>query len=236
MYKSNIHSRSCYRVQHCNASDGLIAKYQTEYQVDQFACCRWTLFRKMPKQKNAQTGMQSVYLGRKCLAEWPIIGVGQTRQCRTVVISACASEPTPEPRDLQQFASVRSDRRQIRLRLSKQYSTPVSSASTRLRPTGRARLLSLRESAFYLRIRCVMADAQVVSAHEFLRQQGSSCIVLHPTLRLLFLGYGCDEIPRAVPHCIAHHEGNLANGGTVTPATAGSWGPDVTAYHALTEV
>ena len=82
-----------------------------------------------------------------------------------------------------------------------------------------------------------MGDAQVVSAHEFLRQQGSSCIVLHPTHRLLFLGYGYDEIPRAVPHCIAYHEGRLTNGnGTAAPSTAGSWEPDAKAYHALTEV
>eukprot|EP00878_Enallax_costatus_P009745 GHUV01010177.1.p1 GENE.GHUV01010177.1~~GHUV01010177.1.p1 ORF type:complete len:367 (+),score=112.45 GHUV01010177.1:729-1829(+) len=82
-----------------------------------------------------------------------------------------------------------------------------------------------------------MGDAQVVSAHEFLRQQGSSCIVLHPTYRLLFMGYGYDEIPRAVPHCIAYHEGRVADGnGTVEIQTAGSWEPDAKAYHALTEV
>lgn len=82
-----------------------------------------------------------------------------------------------------------------------------------------------------------MGDAQVVSAHEFLRQQGSSYIVLHPVHRLLFLGYGYDEIPRAVPHCIAYHEGKAASQLAASgSSTADSWTPGGKAYDTLVEV
>lgn len=80
-----------------------------------------------------------------------------------------------------------------------------------------------------------MGDAQIVSAHEYLRQQGSTCIILHPEHRLLFLGYGYDEVPRAVPHCIAYNNGKEASS-LDSPPAAGSWQPTAKAYETLVEV
>jgi predicted acetyltransferase len=81
-------------------------------------------------------------------------------------------------------------------------------------------------------------DQQVVSAHEYLRQQGQSFIVLHPTEHLLYLGFGCEDIPRVVPHCIAE---NTAARGAAEDAAAQSsskctWAPDEQAYETLAEV
>jgi hypothetical protein len=82
-------------------------------------------------------------------------------------------------------------------------------------------------------------DQQVVSAHEYLRQQGQSFIVLHPTEHLLYLGFGCEDIPRVVPHCIAE---NTAARGAAEDAAAPSssssctWAPDEQAYETLAEV
>jgi hypothetical protein len=81
-------------------------------------------------------------------------------------------------------------------------------------------------------------DQQVVSAHEYLRQQGQSFIVLHPTEHLLYLGFGCEDIPRVVPHCVAENTATAAAEDAAGPRNSSSctWAPDEQAYEALAEV
>lgn len=82
-------------------------------------------------------------------------------------------------------------------------------------------------------------DQQVVSAHEYLRQQGQSFVVLYPTEHLLYLGFGCEDTPRVVPHCIAENTTTAAAAEGASAAGSSSscnWEPDEQAYEALAEV
>ncbi|KAF6253811.1 hypothetical protein COO60DRAFT_386496 [Scenedesmus sp. NREL 46B-D3] len=82
-------------------------------------------------------------------------------------------------------------------------------------------------------------DQQVVSAHEYLRQQGQSFVVLHPTEHLLYLGLGSEDTPRVVPHCIAEHTATAAAAQDAAGSGDSSWcvwDPDELAYEALAEV
>lgn len=77
-------------------------------------------------------------------------------------------------------------------------------------------------------------EQQVVSAYEYLRQQGQTYVVFHPTEHLLYLGFGSEDCPRVVPHCIAE---NIASTDTTAQQLSTcSWQPDEAAFEALVEV
>jgi hypothetical protein len=77
-----------------------------------------------------------------------------------------------------------------------------------------------------------------VSAHDFLKAQGSTFVVLHPSPRLLYLGYGCDETPRVVPQCYAFHDKPHSQAGKplMAAGSSGPWCPDDESFNALLEV